>query len=137
MSFGHGCRKPLDDWLEQDRGYKTPCWVWQGYITKDGYAQRTGLVHRKLYEQRHSISLQGAELDHLCRVRCCVNPDHLEPVTHQENMWRGSTTKLTPEKAELMRRVKREANLTAAQLAKAFNVGETTVRAVVNYRIWV
>lgn len=40
------------------------------------------------YEEFNGPVPAGMELDHLCRVRCCVNPMHLEPVTHDENMKR-------------------------------------------------
>ena len=47
-------------------------------------------AHRIGYEQLVGPIPKGLELDHLCRVRHCVNPDHLEPVTHKENTLRGS-----------------------------------------------
>ncbi len=74
-----------------------PCWLWMGAPSRGGYAQsRLGspdgskrMVHRAVYE-----SLVGPfaepELDHLCRVRNCVNPSHLEPVDHDTNMARGA-----------------------------------------------
>lgn len=48
------------------------------------------LTHRYSYERAEGPVPAGLELDHLCRVRSCVNPEHLEPVTHRENMRRGS-----------------------------------------------
>lgn len=47
------------------------------------------LAHRVAYEIHVGPIPDGLEIDHLCRVRCCVNPDHLEPVTHRENMRRS------------------------------------------------
>lgn len=72
----------------------TGCWLWLGYVDRAGYGQvRDGRVARSahvvVYERivgRHD----SEDLDHRCRVRCCVNPAHLEPVTHRENMRRGS-----------------------------------------------
>ena len=62
------------------------CWSWPGYHDSDGYARRRGrLVHREVYEARVGAIPAGMELDHLCRNRACVNPAHLEPVSHQEN----------------------------------------------------
>lgn len=49
----------------------------------------TTLVHRILYEVKHGPVPEGLECDHLCRVRHCVNPDHIEPVTKRENQRRG------------------------------------------------
>ncbi len=69
------------------------CWIWQG-ATDSGYARanigrRNYRVHRLLYEAIVGPVPAGLHLDHLCRVRSCVNPDHLEPVTAQENIRRG------------------------------------------------
>lgn len=49
------------------------------------------LVHRFVYELLRAPIPDGLELDHLCRNHPCVNPAHLEPVTHRENMMRGET----------------------------------------------
>lgn len=46
-------------------------------------------AHRVAYEEIMGPVPEGLELDHLCRTRSCVNPSHLEPVTHRENMNRG------------------------------------------------
>lgn len=70
------------------------CWLWTGVINVDGYAmfwngKRTIGAHRWSYEHFVGPIPKGLELDHLCRVRHCVNPSHLEPVTHQENVRRA------------------------------------------------
>lgn len=70
------------------------CWLWTGAVNPAGYAKihvksGTAYAHRILYGQKFGPVPYGLELDHLCRVRCCVNPDHLEPVTHRENVHRG------------------------------------------------
>ena len=69
------------------------CWLWTGAVNHNGYAvfdvgNTQVRVHRFLYEQRYGIIVKP-QLDHLCRVRCCVNPDHLEQVTSKENTMRG------------------------------------------------
>jgi hypothetical protein len=53
-------------------------------------------AHRFYYEKKCGPIPDGLTLDHLCRIRACVNPDHLEPVTNTENCRRGLGTKLTP-----------------------------------------
>jgi len=99
---GHARRKSPVDYLEEDHGHTTPCWIWQLSLSADGYARRhvagrTVSVHRYLYEQRFGPIPAGASLDHLCRVRGCVNPEHLEPVTHPTNVRRGNNAKLSAE----------------------------------------
>jgi hypothetical protein len=69
------------------------CWIWLGNLREDGYGviKRDGQtkgVHRLMYERHVGPIPEGLEIDHLCRVRSCVNPEHLEPVTHLENMRR-------------------------------------------------
>ena len=70
------------------------CWEWTGYKSSHGYGRvvlgrRAYQVHRVVFERlRHAIP-KGLELDHLCKKRDCVNPAHLEPVTHRENLLRG------------------------------------------------
>lgn len=74
------------------------CWIWtgaqngQGYgvMQLDGSARR---VHRLSYEWFVGPIAEGLVLDHLCRVRSCANPDHLEPVTTQENSARGQAAR--------------------------------------------
>jgi HNH endonuclease len=74
---------------------ETGCWVWQKALTELGYA-RIGLkgkarhAHKVSYETFVGPVPKGLELDHVCKVRCCVNPAHLEPVTRYENMRRSS-----------------------------------------------
>lgn len=72
----------------------TGCWLWCGQEVFGGYGafwggRRTVKAHRFSYEIKFGAVPPGFQLDHLCRVRLCVNPDHLEPVTHRENCLRG------------------------------------------------
>lgn len=69
------------------------CWLWQGPLMPNGYGQinRTGklwLIHRLAYTLMVGEIPAGLQIDHLCRVRNCINPDHLEPVTQAENLRR-------------------------------------------------
>ena len=70
------------------------CWIWLASGTPFGYGQiwiknRLHFAHVYLYEKMFGPKPQGLELDHLCRIPCCVNPHHLELVTHRENILRG------------------------------------------------
>ena len=73
----------------------TRCWEWTGAIRKDGYGQanrggKNVKAHRHVYQALVGPLTDGVQqLDHLCRIRHCVNPDHLEPVTPLENVRRG------------------------------------------------
>lgn len=90
--------KPLMDRLANkmlvDSGGQ--CWPWVGAKNSRGYGQVTlpghrtaSLAHRVVYEWLVSPIPEGLEIDHLCCNRLCVRPDHLEPVTHRENLARG------------------------------------------------
>lgn len=71
------------------------CWIWGGAVMKGGYGnlcrdQRNYRAHRWTYELLAGPIPDGLQLDHLCRVRLCVNPAHLEPVDNWTNTLRGS-----------------------------------------------
>jgi len=70
------------------------CWYWIGELNDKGYGriQVNGerfSAHDFFYETFIGPIPNGLELDHTCRVRNCVNPSHLEPVTHSENVKRA------------------------------------------------
>jgi hypothetical protein len=70
------------------------CWLWTGVLNEQGYGKmlinyRGVLAHRFSYQTFTGPLLGHLVLDHLCRVRCCVNPDHLEQVPQLENMRRA------------------------------------------------
>lgn len=75
--------------------YLGPCWLWRGYCDPKGYGYydrrdgSTRRAHRIVYELVCGVIPDGLFLDHLCRKPSCVNPAHLEPVTHLENQRRG------------------------------------------------
>lgn len=74
------------------------CWPWQGrlyggygHIRLGGAEGGATNAHRAMYELLVGPIPDGLQLDHLCRNRKCVNPEHLEPVTCKENLRRGDT----------------------------------------------
>jgi hypothetical protein len=68
------------------------CWIWMGALSEAGYGRDwNSRAHRVTYEALRGPIPDGMVLDHKCRTRCCVNPDHLEPVTDRENLMRGNT----------------------------------------------
>lgn len=75
-----------------------PCWLWTGYIKPNGYASfypGGGRHVAKVYAHRFAFELltgpipAGMQIDHTCNVRSCVNPAHLEVVTHRANLDRA------------------------------------------------
>jgi hypothetical protein len=88
---------PLASYTVDDAG----CWIWQRAMNHDGYGQLSGgkksegtftsvKAHRWFYEHFVGPIPEGMTIDHLCCVRACVNPDHLEVVTHAENCRRAA-----------------------------------------------
>lgn len=74
------------------------CWIWAGKVSPKGYGIYQILIdkqwvshpaHKLLYENLIGPVPKGKVLDHLCRVRQCINPEHLEIVTNAENIRRG------------------------------------------------
>lgn len=81
----------------RDCGYDTPCWVWtmadSGGGRGGGYPRmklnnRTCAVHKVVFVNEHGFVPGNKQIDHRCRNRRCVNPDHLEMVSHLENQKR-------------------------------------------------
>lgn len=92
----HDRRQSPVDYVEMDCGHDTPCWVWQGPVNFNGYGRTKGqLAHRYFYKTHKGEIEGGNQIDHLCRNRACVNPEHLESVTQTENVRRGVRVKLT------------------------------------------
>jgi hypothetical protein len=69
------------------------CWLWLGSVCADGYGKFNvapeTLAHRFSYVLHHGHIPTGTEVDHKCRVRSCVNPDHLQAISHASNVRRG------------------------------------------------
>ena len=84
-------------WAFVDRKGDDECWLWTGSLYGHGYGQffldaSTHHVpaHRVAYQLANGDIPLGLELDHLCRNRVCVNPAHLEAVSHKVNTLRGT-----------------------------------------------
>ncbi len=94
------------------------------------------MAHRWFYEQAKGPIPDGLSIDHLCRVPPCVNPDHLEAVSHTENVRRGKAAKLTMKKANEIRRMHRTGSFTQAYIAVVFNIDNSIVSEIVNNKRW-
>lgn len=91
----------VDEFIQQIGPGSNGCVLWTGYIAPSGYGQfykrgsgrgaKRGYAHREAYELFVGPIPEGMVIDHLCRVKACVNPMHLEVVTIRENLLRGET----------------------------------------------
>lgn len=132
---GDSFQKDVEDVLRQYT-VEGECWVWTG-ATRGGYGRvklstlgQTVSTHRLSYEHHVGPIPDGKVLDHLCRNRACMNPAHLEPVTHQENIRRGEAGKRKQTEREKARR--------AAALRKHYSDPENRAkRTEVMKRAWV
>lgn len=135
--------EPLDQRYEiRDCGYLTPCWCWLRSKRPSGYGRMWDPDTHKFVEAhgffyRHFVGPipDGLEPDHLCKNRGCVNPEHLEPVTHTENIRRGDRAQLTLAKAQEIRRRVAMGEARKA-LAVEFGVCKATISHIWNDRTW-
>jgi hypothetical protein len=125
-------------YVETPSGYETPCWIWQLAKTQGGYGVdtdstgKTVLAHRHSYEQHNGPIPPDRQLDHLCRVRACVNPDHLEAVTSSENIRRGLRTRLTLDIVQDIRASPEP----QAVLARRYGVDQSHISRIKNNHTW-
>jgi hypothetical protein len=137
---GHNRRKSALEYIEEDRGYETPCWVWQRSIS-GGYGNmfhngRVRLAHRVYYEREHGPIPDHLVPDHLCRVRACIRPSHIELVTGRENSRRGVSVKLNMYQAREIRRLFATGELDRDQLAERFGVTKANICYILNGKVW-
>ena len=139
-NFVNGKIHKGNDCTESDTGYITPCWIWRKAKFKAGYGMLTisckqYTVHVLNYIAEYGPIPDGCEIDHLCGVRPCVRPDHLEAVTHTDNVRRGARAKLTP---EIVIEAKKRVDLgeTRKSVAESFGVDPSVISEAVRGIIW-
>ncbi len=99
MAASEGTTPPSADTIQRFEEKVLPepnsgCWLWTGALAGKGYGNfwngaKNEYAHRFSYRLHRSEIAVGLQIDHKCRNICCVNPDHLEPVTCAENLRRG------------------------------------------------
>lgn len=118
----------------------TNCWNWLLALSNKGYAVEGGsstvgtrLVHIKYYEEKFGKVPVGLVLDHKCKNKKCVNPDHQEPVTHQENIRRAEiNSKFKSDEIRRILRLNYKKGWTHEMIAAHFKVGRTTITAIIS-----
>ena len=138
----HHRRLSAVEYLVEDRGYKTPCWIWQRAKDRDGYGMATNpgkpgsrRAHTAYYEAKYGPIPHGLVPDHLCRVPSCVNPDHIEPVTVAVNTRRGNSAKLNEQDViEIKRRL--AAGEPQQSLAQLFGVSQSHISTIKRGGAW-
>lgn len=133
---GHNGKSKVRNWTI-DGNY---CWLWNGSPRKDGYCKTKSngkyiYAHRFIYQKLVGPIPKGLILDHLCRKPKCVNPDHLEPVTHVENLRRGKSAKLNPSKILEIKKILKN-GVYQKVIAKNFNVSATLISYIKNGKRW-
>lgn len=130
------------------------CWLWKACKTKDGYGTfwfngKMIRAHRFIYEYVNGKISEGFEVRHKeCHNPACVNPDHLETGTHQDNMndmilagrqakgEGNGRSKLTQYSVDTIREV-HQTGVTHEQLAELFDVSSVQICLIVNNKSWV
>ena len=124
---------------------KSGCWNYLMGLDHDGYGRwkimRRGKLHytaahRHFYEKLISKIPYKKELDHLCRNRKCVNPEHLEIVTTAENGRRGLKTKLKKDQVLEIRNL-RKAGWIMRKIANKFDVTRGCINSILRKQTWV
>ena len=113
------------------------CWRWTGAKHRKGYGKvrirgRECIAHRVAFELSGGVIPAGLQLDHLCRNRACVNPEHLEPVTNAENGRRGASAKLTIDDVTFIRSSPDRPGMLASQ----FGVHRNTIYKARKRQSW-
>lgn len=122
----------------EDRGYETPCWIWQKGKQRSGHSvlKTVGVprgTHVVYYERKHGPVPAGYHVHHLCEVAECVNPDHLTPLSPAAHKQAHSS--LRQEDVQDIRRRVRHGELQKA-LAAEYGISRQAVCDMVHGRTW-
>lgn len=156
LRFAHGHNSvKRHGWVEEDRGYETPCWIWQGGLDQFGYGQTyTGgrnkarvkiSTHRLAWITAYGPIPDGQWVLHRCDVPTCINPAHLFLGSNLENIAdmvskrrhahgeRNGGAKLTPDQ---VREIRAAQGVYQRDLAKRYGVSQTTIHSIRAGHTW-
>lgn len=119
--------------------FETSCWVWPFASNRDGYGSvqknnKSQDAHRFMYELLVGPVPYKSELDHVCKIRLCVNPTHLEPVSHAENCRRGRNSKLSRNDVAKIRTL--AAKMSHGKIARIFGVSRQSISFIMSGERW-
>lgn len=139
---GHGSRATGPDYIVEDRGFDTPCWVWGRARFDTGYGSynlgggKAVGAHRRFYEEHVREIPRGHDVHHLCGVRPCVNPAHLQAILVKRHRRMRAQAKVTAEIAHEMRRLYATGEYGQWELARRFGLHNSSVSRIVNGKTW-
>lgn len=117
----------------------TGCWLWNkplttgyGLVRVDGGQK---MAHRVIYELHKGAIPPGLHLHHLCKHPSCVNPSHLEPLTRKRHSHKSRTSKLTPEKAAIIRQAYIDGQ-TLSEISQECGISISHLSTVVRGHYW-
>lgn len=137
-------------YLVEDRGYKTPCWIWQLFSRPDGYGMvqvngKAVNAHRVEYEKAYGPIPEGMHIDHLCMSstygatgsRLCIRPTHLQALTPTEHKRTHSNVKLSEDKVRKIRRLAAKREMKQREIASLFGIDQAHVALIARRGSWV
>lgn len=134
---GHN-RRILKRYKVDDDG----CWIWLLHKSHNGYGRlrlngKNIFAHRYYYEKYKGKIPKELQIDHLCKVRLCINPEHLEAVTITTNVRRSSSVKLNPSQVRKIREMAKLGIYSHEYIAKFFPVRRETVSTIIRGETWI
>jgi HNH endonuclease len=115
------------------------CWLWMRGKTSAGYGVlyqngKPSYAHVVSYETWYGKTPDGLELDHKCKNTNCINPEHLEPVTHAENIRRAKSTLTAIKVREIRARASYGEPLTI--IASDYGMDASSIGKIVKRKRW-